>query len=112
MTPELEAMVTASPEDLYGPKGRDFRDFSKADRLIMVANDIDEARSLAASKNLMLTGLFGSYAVHRHASQTLVETELSFFVDPIDEHVWVVDYELEKFQELFGVKFRSEGTII
>lgn len=102
MTLELRPEMTASPEDLFGPKGEIFKAFSGVERLLRVADNIDEVRPEVEARGLLLIELWRSSWVVYRKGQTLEESELSFFTDRVDEFVWISETEVEKFQKLFN----------
>ena len=102
MTVELRPEITASPEDLFGGrKGTFWREFTGVDKLIRVADTIDEVRPETEARGLLLTELWKSSWVV-HGGGPIEESELTLFTDRVDGFVWVAETEVDKFQSLFG----------
>src|SRR3989344_6168634 len=102
---ELMLGRSASPEDVFGGrKGEFWRALTKVDKLFRVADHIEEIRPHVESRGLLLTEIYKDSWVVWREGQTLDKSELSFFTDRFDGFVWVVDQEVEKFMELFGIE--------
>ena len=102
---ELRLGISASPEDVFGGrKGEFFRELTKTGRLFRVADNIEEVRPHVESRGLLLTEIYKDSWVVWREGQSLDKSELSLFTDKFDGFVWVVDSEVEKFEELFEVE--------
>lgn len=107
MTIELRLGITASPEDLFGRKGAFMRDWSGIDRLVRVADQIDEVKPLVEGVGLKMLDFHDEWLVFKEGA-TLQDVEVSLFKDRVDGFVWVAEQEVEKFKNLFK-KNSSEG---
>jgi len=102
MTVELRPEITASPEDIFGPRGRWITRLTGVEKVIRVADDIEEMRPHVDARGMKLIELSRSNWVLYKEGQTLEESELTFLTDRVDGHVWIFDCEIQKFKDLFG----------
>ena|SRR3990167_1465125 len=109
MTVELRPEITASPEDLYGTKGRFMGDFAGINRFVRVADHMEEVCSIVSAKGFKVRDFHDEWIVFREGA-TLAEAELSFFLDRVDRFVWVAEQEVEKFKSLFDEE-TAEGAV-
>ena len=103
MTLEFDPTNTASPEDLFGRKGKFLREVVKVERYIRVCKGIEELKTAASKLGFQLTDIRRDWILHKEG-QTLAETPLSFIQDPVDEHLWIAEQEFDKYVTLFGAQ--------
>ena len=106
MTVELRPEVTASTQDLYmGVSANFVRNAYRAETFLRVADNIEEVFEKVGEKGLSLQDDWGSkliWSVHMPGENNEEETQLSFFVDQVDRHIWIEDTNVDRFRELFG----------
>lgn len=104
MTLELRPEMTASPEDLFRGDSASLMRIAGINKLVRVADHIDEVRQPVDLAGLKMEPLGSSaWAIYKK-DDNVSQSKFAFFTDSIDNLVWIAEGDVDYFRDLFGEK--------